>query len=119
MPEVERWMQAYVSAWNSNDADAIGDLFTADATYRPAPYEEPWRGRDAIVAGWLDRRDEPGNWTFTWTQLSSDGDLAIVEGTTAYSEPKVTYSNLWLIRLDDEGRCREFVEWWMAHPAPQ
>lgn len=26
------------------------------------------------------------------------------------------YSNLWVIRLDAEGRCAEFTEWWMRHP---
>ena len=25
---------------------------------------------------------------------------------------------LWVIRLDAEGRCAEFAEWWMRHPAP-
>jgi hypothetical protein len=24
-----------------------------------------------------------------------------------------TYSNLWVIRLDAEGRARAFTEWWM------
>ncbi len=28
--------------------------------------------------------------------------------------PDETFSNLWLIRLDDAGRCREFTEWWMT-----
>jgi hypothetical protein len=30
--------------------------------------------------------------------------------------PPSTYSNLWVIRLDAEGRCTEFTEWWMQHP---
>ena len=28
-----------------------------------------------------------------------------------------TYSNLWLIRFGPDGRCREFVEWYMLQPA--
>ena len=23
---------------------------------------------------------------------------------------------LWVVRLDAEGRCTEFTEWWMQHP---
>ena len=30
--------------------------------------------------------------------------------------PPHTYSNLWVVRLDAEGRCTEFTEWWMRHP---
>src|SRR6266511_3071990 len=25
---------------------------------------------------------------------------------------------LWVVRLDAEGRCTEFTEWWMQHPTP-
>jgi hypothetical protein len=39
--------------------------------------------------------------------------LAVVRGETTY--PDETYSNLWLIRLDDKGRCAYFTEWWMLH----
>jgi hypothetical protein len=35
-----------------------------------------------------------------------------------YRTPPHSYSNLWIIRLDAEGRCTEFTEWWMRHPDP-
>jgi hypothetical protein len=42
-------------------------------------------------------------------------DLAFVRGWTDYpkDEPSA-YSNLWVIRLDPDGRCSEFTEWWMG-----
>ena len=43
-------------------------------------------------------------------------DIAIVQGETGY--PNERYSNLWVIRLDDEGRAREFTEWWMDQSKP-
>jgi hypothetical protein len=44
-------------------------------------------------------------------------EVAIVTGTATYKEPPTVYSNLWVMRLDADGRCREFTEWWMQHPA--
>jgi hypothetical protein len=114
MVDAERltaWMERYLVAWGSNDAADIEVLFAEDATYRPEPHAEPWRGRDTIVRRWLDRRDEAGEYTFRWHPLTWDGDLAVVEGETTY--PDRAYSNLWLIRLDDRGACTEFTEWWM------
>ena len=111
---VTRWIDGYIQAWNSNDTDDIGALFTEDAEYRTAPFRQPWRGRQQIVSGWLDRKDEPGEATFNWELVLNTDDLAIVQGTTRY--PDETFSNLWLIRLDAEGRCREFTEWWMEQP---
>jgi ketosteroid isomerase-like protein len=113
MTELDRWVDGYVRAWNSNDPADIGALFTDDARYYTAPFREPWRGREQIVQGWLDRRDEPGDATFEWQPVLATGELAIVQGVTGYADE--TYSNLWVIRLDPSGRCHEFTEWWMTH----
>ena len=112
---LKSWVNAYVRAWDSNDPAAIGDLFTDAAVYYTAPFREPWRGRAAIVAGWLDRKDEPGTWSFRYEPLAVAGDLGVVRGWTRYVDPPREYSNLWLIRLTSDARCREFTEWWMEH----
>jgi type II secretory pathway pseudopilin PulG len=44
-------------------------------------------------------------------------DVAAVQGETVDRTTPQTSSNLWIIRLDAEGRCTEFTEWWMQHPA--
>lgn len=115
MAALADWMAAYERAWASNDAEEIGALFTDDALYFTTPFREPWRGRQAIVDGWLDRKDDPGDWTFEWRPLVDTPKLAIITGTTTYRDPPQTYSNLWELRLDGDGRCREFTEWWMLH----
>lgn len=112
------WIDGYISAWNSNDPDDVAALFTADAEYRTEPYADPVRGRDAIVAFWLANSDEPGRTAFTWAPVAVTADVAVIEGTTEYrDDPPKTYSNLWVIRLDERGRCTSFTEWWMRHPA--
>ena len=110
---LDAWVAGYVRAWASNDPADIAALFTEDAAYYTAPHREPWRGREAIVAGWLDRRDEPGDWTFRHEILAVAGDLGFVRGWTTYADPSQTYGNLWVVRLTSDGRAREFTEWWM------
>jgi hypothetical protein len=114
---LREWVEGYVRAWDSNDPDDIGALFTDDAVYLTEPYAEPWRGREAIVSGWLKNKDEPGDATFDWRPLLESPEVSILTGTTVYHDPPRTYSNLWVIRLDPDGRCREFTEWWMEHRA--
>jgi ketosteroid isomerase-like protein len=109
--DVERWVESYVKAWGSNDPSEIQALFTEDATYYTAPYREPWTGRDAIVDEWLGRKDDEGSWTFRFEVIGVAGCLGFVRGWTVYAD--ATYSNLWVIRLADDGRCQEFTEWWM------
>ncbi len=91
-------------------------MFTEDASYSTEPYREPHQGRAAIVADWLNRKDEPGETAFQWQPISITDEVAVIKGTTRY--PESAYSNLWVIHLDADGRCREFAEWWMEHPRP-
>jgi len=114
LSRVTAWIDGYVRAWNSNDPDEIGALFTDDAEYYTAPFRTPWRGREQIVTQWLERRDEPGETTFEWAPVSVTAELAVIQGTTTY--PAQRFSNLWVIRLAADGRCREFTEWWMEQP---
>jgi uncharacterized protein (TIGR02246 family) len=108
------WIDRYVRAWNTNDPADIGALFAEDADYHPEPYGRRWHGRERIVREWLARQDEPGETTFTWEPVAVTDEVAVIRGTTTY--PDRVYSNLWVIRLDGEGRCREFTEWWMQRP---
>lgn len=117
--DLQAWLDAYVAAWRSYDPDAIGALFTEDATYAYHPWDTGdalLRGRDAIVADWRLDPDEPGSWEAEYVPQLIDGDRATAVGETRYDDGK-TYDNLWVLRFDD-GRCAEFVEWYMARPAP-
>jgi ketosteroid isomerase-like protein len=111
-----RWLDRYVEAWRSNDAETIGSLFTDDAVYRWHPYDEGddvARGRDAIVRAWLEEPDEPDSWELTFEPLATTGDLGVARAVTTYTDDGRTYHNIFLVRLDDDGRCSDFVEYFM------
>lgn len=127
--EVDRWLAAYVSAWKSYDPDEIEALFAANVTYRYHPYDDPIEGRDAVVADWLggdgspngSSRDRPGTYEASYRAVAVDGAVAVATGTTRYrAEPrgpiKRTFDNCFVIRFDEDGRCADFVEWFIERP---
>jgi hypothetical protein len=120
MSDVNSWMDQYVRAWTSNEPDDIRALFTEDAVYNTRPHDQQaWRGREAIVKEWSgDSSDKPEDWKFEWTLLGRDGDTAFVQGLTTYLNGQPTYDNLWVIRFAEDGRAREFTEWYMARQQP-
>ena len=117
---VAAWLAVYVRAWETYDPDTIGDLFTEDATYAYHPFEEPVRGRLAIVASWLENKDAPGTYEGQYEPIAVQGDLAVAHGRSRYfkdaskAELVREYDNLFLIRFDGHGRCRSIREWFMG-----
>ena len=127
--DVDAWLEAYVAAWKSYDRDAIGELFADQVEYRYHPYDEPIRGREAVVASWLGEtsaagastRDEPGTYDASYRALAADGDIAVAVGTSTYADepggaPRRAFDNCFVMRFDGDGRCREFTEWYMRRP---
>lgn len=126
---VDRWLDDYVAAWKSYDRDAIGALFADDVEYRYHPYDDPVRGRDSVVAAWREEaefpgasgRDEPGIYDGSYRAVAIDGDVAVAVGQSTYTDGPdgpvaEVYDNCFLLRFDDEGRCREFTEWFVKRP---
>ena len=112
------WLDRYVDAWRLNDATAIGDLFSADVRYAYDPFSEAVVGRQALVASWLTDPDADGSWTADYEVLAMDGDTFVAHGRTRYltddrSAVDREFANVFVCRFDDEGRCREFTEWYM------
>lgn len=114
--QFETWIDGYECAWASNASEDIGRLFAGDARYYPTPYSQPWVGRDEIIRQWIDRKDEPGTYSFRYEMLAVTDTHGILRGWTTYHEPSTEYSNIWVVQLDDAGQCTEFIEWWVQRP---
>jgi hypothetical protein len=121
---VTAWLDAYVRAWKTYDPQAIGDLFSANATYAYDPFSDPIRGRPAIVASWLEAPDTPGTYDGHYEPIMIEGDCAMANGRSLYFEqngstPRAEWNNIFVLRFDDEGRCSEYREWYMQRPKDQ
>jgi ketosteroid isomerase-like protein len=110
----QRWLDSYVEAWRTYEPDSIGALFSEDVEYRYHPWDDPVRGRGALVEDWLGDRDEPGSWTAEYRPWLVSGDDAVAIGVSRYLASDGTvereYHNVFLCRFDGDGRCREFTE---------
>ena len=119
---VAAWLDGYSQAWGTYDAEQIGALFSEDAEYHYDPFQQPVRGRDAIVADWLKDRDQAGTYEGRYRPVLVAGDQAVARGYSRYFDTngavRDEYDNLFLLRFDADGRCAEYREWYMRKPAP-
>lgn len=120
----QAWLDHYIGAWKSYDAEAIGALFAEDVSYRYYPAGEPVVGREAVVSAWLGEggdgvstRDEPGTYDAQYAPYAVDGDRMVATGVSVYRDhadgPVTrTFDNCFLVGFDADGRCLEFTEFY-------
>lgn len=118
--DVQDWLNRYVAAWRANAAGPIEELFTEDATYGYRPWDSDQhtvRGRDAIVASWLEDPDEPGSWEAEYQPYAVEGNRAVAVGWSRYAssgdQPGRTFHNGYLLQFAEDGRCSKFNEFYM------
>jgi SnoaL-like protein len=123
----QAWLDAYVGAWESYDHDQITALFAADAEYRWHPWDEGddvARGPEQIAAAWVEPQalDEAGTFDGRYEPVAIEGDVVVARGTSRYytDVSRATldkeYHNVFVIRFDEDGKCRSFTEWYMETP---
>ena len=107
------WIAAYETAWRTAGTAPLRRLFTDDATYRAAPFDEPLAGVGAIARFWEDEREGPDEvFTLTSEIVAAEEDTAVARLEIVYGDPpQRTYRDLWIITLSSDARCRHFEEW--------
>ena len=108
---VTRWVDGYVQAWRSENPTDLDAIFAVDAESYEWPYETEWIGLPAIKEGWSARRKwQAGGWMFEWQLAAISGDTFAINGVGRYVELG-SFSNLWVVTMNADGKCRFFRMW--------
>ena len=110
---VEDWVRRYEELWRTPGTDRLGELFAPGASYLPSPWAEPVAD---LAAFWDGERVGPDEGFIATSEVVAvDGATAVVRVSVDYATGK-RWRDLWVITLDDEGRCTAFEEWPFAPP---
>ena len=118
--QFQAWLDGYVEAWKTYDEAKIRALFAEDVEYRYHPMDEPVRGRDAVVASWIEGKDDPGTYDAHYEPLAIEGETHVAAGRSDYFDGaggplRDQYLNVYVCRFNDAGECTSFTEYWIQN----
>ncbi len=114
------WLDTYGGAWKSGEAKGAEELFTRlfteDATYQETPFDEPMRGRKAIIEYGRASIQSQRDIEFGYEILAVTPTLGIAQWWTSFTQipsgDAVRLDGIFVISLNEDGRCTELREWW-------
>jgi hypothetical protein len=110
------WLDSYGHAWESRNPQAAADLFAVDGTYQVTPFLEPMRGKPAILEYWIHVAQTQQNIHFGFEILSTAPEQGIARWWASFvivpPGLNTKLDGIFLISLDENGRCRSLREWW-------
>jgi hypothetical protein len=112
----EHWLNSYKRAWENFDTATSIALFTDDAIYAVSLFSEPLRGREALTAYWSNVALTQVDVRFDYHILAVNDELGVNHWSASFIKRKtsklIRLDGIFIVKLNDEGRCFEFREWW-------
>jgi hypothetical protein len=110
------WLDAYGRAWTSRDSQAAADLFAERGSYQVTPFVEPMRGRQAILDYWTHVAQTEQDIQFGYEILFVTPEQGIARWWASFvivpPGLQTKLDGIFLITLDENGRCNSLREWW-------
>jgi hypothetical protein len=110
------WLDAYGRAWMARDAEVAATLYTEDGTYQVTPFEEPLRGREAILQYWFGVARTEENIHFGHEILAVTPEHGVARWWASFVRVPpglpTKLDGIFLIVLNADGRCKSLREWW-------
>ncbi len=114
--QLQQWLDAYKEAWENRDVDAAVNLFADNATYQETPYDSLLKGRRDIQDYWARVPKEQDQVRFTYEALYAGPDQGIARWWGSFnripSGSHVELDGVLIVKLDAQGKCSYFREWW-------
>lgn len=108
---VQDWLARYEDAWRSPGTAALDAVFDRSITYVPSPWASPIVGVESLRRFWDAARNGPDEgFRMTSEIVAVDGRTAVVRVHVDYDDGQ-RWRDLWVLTLDDQGRCERFEEW--------
>lgn len=121
--QLNDWVAEYERLWRTTGTDGLGEIFSESAIYSTAPFQRPHRGLAAIERLWEDERQSADEeFTIEAEIVAVEGDTGVARVDVRYGAPReISYKDLWIVALDEDGRCTSFEEWpfWPPESAGQ
>lgn len=112
----KKWLNALGKAWVSKNPDAASKLCSKNVVYYEDPFLPPLKGRDAVKKIWLDVPISQKDVKFTYEIIATTDDLGVAQWTGSFirvpENTKAELKGIYLVKLDNEGLCKEFHQWW-------
>jgi len=113
------WMEQYGRAWEARDAKAAAALYSENGTYQVTPFVEAMRGRAAILKYWTNVAQTQESVQFGYEILAVTLEHGIARWWASFviipQRLKTKLDGIFVIALDEEGKCVRLAEWWHKH----
>lgn len=116
----EQWLNALGKAWINRNPKAAANICTENVLYFETPFDKPLTSRKEVEEIWQEVPKYQRDIEFSYEIISVNQKVGIAKWLASFtrlpSGIKDTLDGIYVVKLDNNGLCKEFHQWWVVKP---
>lgn len=111
-----KWFDGLGQAWMKRSPDMAINLCAKNVVYYENPFQKPVRGLDAVRKIWEEVPKSQKDIKFTYRIIAAHENIGVAHWHASFirlpSEAKAELDGIFMVKLDNKGKCEVFHQWW-------
>ncbi len=116
----KKWLDALGQAWINRDPKAAADICAENVLYFETPFDKPLKSKKEIEVIWQEVPATQKDIEFDYEIISVNKEVGIAKWRASFtrlpSATRDTLDGIYMVKLDNNGQCKEFHQWWVVKP---
>jgi hypothetical protein len=115
------WLNALGQAWITRDPKAAANICAENVLYFETPFDKPLTSKKEIEEIWLEVPNSQKDIEFNYEIVSVNQEIGVAKWRASFTRLPLgirdTLDGIYIAKLDNDGLCKEFHQWWVVKPS--
>ena len=116
----KNWLDTLGQAWITRNPKAAANICAENVLYFETPFDKPLTSKKEVGDIWQEVPSSQKDIEFNYEIISVNKEVGIAKWRASFarlpSEVRDTLDGIYIVKLDDNGLCKEFHQWWVVKP---
>lgn len=116
----KKWLDVLGKAWINRKPKTAADICTENVLYFETPFDKPLTSKKEVEKIWQEVPESQDDIKFGYEIVCVNQEVGIAKWRASFtrlpSKVRNTLDGIYLVKLNDDGLCKEFHQWWVVKP---
>ena len=117
----KKWLDALGQAWINRDPKSAAAICAKNLFYFETPFDKPLTSRKEVEEIWQEVPNSQKDIEFYYEIVSVNQKIGIAKWRASFtrlpSGIRDILDGVYFVKLDNNGLCKEFHQWWVVKPS--
>ena len=116
----KHWLDTLGQAWITRNPKTVANICAEKVLYFETPFDKPLVSKKEVEKIWQEVPNSQKDIEFSYKIVSVNQEIGVAKWRASFtrlpSGIRDTLDGVYFVKLDNNGLCKEFHQWWVVRP---